>query len=96
MLPRSVRTYVAVTVVIAAVMLASQDWAAFLSLSREAALGFAALLFLSILAEVTSAYSYSVGPAGGKHSLVFLPLVASVLIFGPVPGLLLIHWLRRR
>ncbi|MEX1256798.1 MAG: HD-GYP domain-containing protein [Gemmatimonadota bacterium] len=82
---RPIQIYVGATVAIALVVLQLLDWSALLDLPQDALVGLAALTFLGFFSEA-SAFTYKMGSSGGSSSLVFLPLVAAMILFGPVPA----------
>jgi putative nucleotidyltransferase with HDIG domain len=82
---RPIHLYVGATVAVALVVLQVLDWTALIELPQDALIGLAALTFLGFCSEA-SAFSYKMGSSGGSSSLVFLPLVAAMILFGPVPA----------
>ena len=86
---RAIKVYVGFTVVLALGTVAIQDWAVLADASDPTDwLGFSVLLVLGLLSEAAT-LSISVGKqTGSTSSIIFLPLLASVLIFGPVPTVL--------
>ncbi len=85
---RAIRVYVGFTVVLAIGIFSIQDWATLADLRPYDWLGFSVLLVLGLLSEAAT-LSISVGKqAGSTSSIIFLPLLSSVLIFGPVPTVL--------
>jgi putative nucleotidyltransferase with HDIG domain len=87
---RAIHFYVLATVLVALALILTLDWGSLEALPRSALTGFVALTALGLFSEASSAFSYRVGPEGGRHSLVFLPLVAAVLLFGPTLAVLFI------
>jgi len=88
MKPSRIRIYVWFTVLIAVIAIAVQDWSVLVYLKPYDWVGFSVLLILGLLSEAAT-LSISVGrQAGSTSSIIFLPLLASVLIFGPVPTVL--------
>ncbi len=83
---RAIHAYVGATVLVSVIVLAAQDWAELSALSPSAAVGLASLVLLGLVSEA-SAFSYRLGATGGSSSLVFLPLVAAVVLFGPLPAI---------
>ncbi len=83
----SIRIYVGVVTALAMVALAFVDWASLESLDPQVWTG---LLSLIILGLVSESVSLPVKVAGneGSSSISFLPLLACVLLFGPVPALI--------
>lgn len=87
---RRVQAYVGAMCAAAGLCLAVTDWAALQSLGSESLVGLAGLLGIALLAE-SLAIGLSVGAGGtGRSSIVFLPLLASVQLFGVAAGLLLL------
>jgi len=86
---RRLQFYVGATVVIALLVIATRDWSAISELPTDALLGLMALTLLGVISEA-SAFSYKLGMSGGSSSLAFIPLVAAVVLFGPVPAVLFI------
>jgi putative nucleotidyltransferase with HDIG domain len=86
---RSIHTYVSIVVVAAVLLAVMTDWSQFLALSWPSLGGFALLAVLAIFSEV-SAFSHRIARESGTSSLVFLPLVACVLLFGPAAAVLFI------
>jgi putative nucleotidyltransferase with HDIG domain len=87
---RRVQVYVALTTVLAGVLLALQDWTPLYALSLRDYFGLIALLVLGFLAESrTLSYTIAKKP-GSTSSIGFLPLLASVLLFGPPAAVLYI------
>lgn len=87
---RPITVYVGLMVAMAFGALAIQDWSVLLNLRPIDWTGFAVLLLLGLLSE-TATLSISVGKkSGSTSSITFLPLLSSVLIFGPVPTVLFI------
>jgi len=84
---RRVQIYVVVVCAAGAVGLGLADWSALAELPRESVIGLVGLIAIALLSE-SLAIGLSVG--GGKSSITFLPLLASVQLFGPVGGLALI------
>jgi len=85
---RAIQVYVGFTVFLAFGTIAIQDWAALADLRPYDWLGFSVLLVLGLLSEAAT-LSISVGKqTGSTSSIIFLPLLSSVLIFGPVPTVL--------
>ena len=85
---RAIKVYVGFTVVLAIGIIAIQDWGHLAALQPSDWLGFSVLLALGLLSEAAT-LSISVGKqTGSTSSIIFLPLLASVLIFGPVPTVL--------
>ncbi len=81
----SIRIYVGFVTVLAGTSLYWVDWTQLSALSDH----WAGLLSLIILGLVSESVSVSIKVAGNKSSssIIFLPLLACVLLFGPVPAL---------
>ena len=86
---RRLKLYVGATVAIALLVIVTLDWSAISELPTTALLGLLALTLLGVVSEA-SAFSYKLGSSGGSSSLAFIPLVAAVVLFGPVPAVLFI------
>jgi hypothetical protein len=86
---RRVRLYVAATWLAAIVCLAVTDWGFLLSLPSESQIALAWLIGIALLSE-SLAIAVSIGNGGSSTSSVaFVPLLASVQLFGPAGGILL-------
>jgi len=86
---RRVRIYVGLMWVAAAACLAWADWSGLGALPARSMFGLAGLIGVALLSE-SMAIGLSVGNSrGGRASITFLPLLASVQLFGPVGGLIL-------
>ena len=83
----SIRIYVALVTALAAASFLFVDWVSLAPLGEDVWTG---LLSLIILGLVSESLSLSVKVAGnrGSSSITFLPLLACVLLFGPVPALI--------
>jgi putative nucleotidyltransferase with HDIG domain len=87
---RSIHSYVGLMVLAAVSLLVFADWSTFASFpSRQLITGFGLLTLLGLLSEAT-AFSHRIARESGNSSLVFLPLVACVILFGPAAGMLFI------
>ena len=88
---RRVHAYVAIMCVAALICLIRTDWGVIASLPRESAIGLLGLLGVAVLSE-SLAIGLNLGSGGGgrSSSITFLPLLASVQLFGVAGGLLLI------
>ena len=84
---RRVYAFVGMTCVSAFLCLALTDWNSLITLPRSGLIGLAGLIAIALLSE-SVAIGLSVG--GGKSSITFLPLLASVQLFGPAGGISLI------
>jgi putative nucleotidyltransferase with HDIG domain len=84
---RRVHIYVAAICVLALALLVTTDWTEVTSLPRSSLFGLAGLIGIALLSE-SLAIGLSVG--GGKSAITFLPLLASIQLFGPVGGIVLI------
>ena len=83
----SIRIYVALVTALAATSFIFVDWVSLAPLGEDVWTG---LLSLIILGLVSESLSLSVKVAGnrGSSSITFLPLLACVVLFGPVPALI--------
>ncbi len=79
---RLVHLYVAATCAASLVALALTDWTALAHLGSSSLLGFLALLVMALLSE-SLAVRLNVGETAGNSSVTFIPLLASVQLFGP-------------
>ncbi len=84
-----IRIYVGVMVAIAAILTLLADWSQFVALSGSSLGGFVLLTGLALFSEI-SAFSHRIARESGNSSLVFLPLVACLLLFGPAAAVLFI------
>lgn len=82
MQPRAIHLYVGAMCAGAIVALAYQDWHNLFFLSRPDLYGFVALFILGLLSEA-SAFRFKVGSGAADSSIIFIPLLASILLFGP-------------
>ncbi len=83
----AIRIYVGVVTALAAVSLLFVDWVSLWSLDQDVWTGLFSLIILGLVSE---SLSLSVKVAGnrGSSSITFLPLLACVLLFGPVAALI--------
>jgi len=87
---RVVHIYIAAMCLAAVAALSRVDWAAFATLSLASAVGLAVLVGMAVFSE-GAAVRLSVGGQGsGSTSVTFIPLLASVQLFGPSAAVLLI------
>ena len=85
---RRLQVYVALMWLVGAVCLATTDWASLLELPRSGLLGLAGLVAIALMSE-SLAIGVSVGVTGSSTaSVAFVPLLASVQLFGPAAGVL--------
>lgn len=68
--------------------LAATDWASVASLPPGGVRGLVALAFMSVLSE-SLAVRLTMGKSAGNSSITFIPLLASVQLFGPAAAVLL-------
>jgi hypothetical protein len=80
---KAIQTYVAFVVLMAAAILGGQDWSVLTQFPWVSVVGFLALVVLGVLSE-SWALTITVGRSAGGSSITFLPLLASILLFGPV------------
>jgi len=86
---RGIHLYVGATVLLSLMLIATQDWGSLSNFPVSAAVGLGSLVLLGLISEA-SAFTYRLGASGGSSSLVFLPLVAAVVLFGPTAAICLI------
>jgi putative nucleotidyltransferase with HDIG domain len=86
---RRVRIYVGVMCLAAAAGAMLTDWSSLARLPQDALVGLAGLTVIALLSE-SLAIRLSVGSSAGSASITFLPLLASVQLFGQAAGLVLI------
>ncbi len=84
---RLVHLYIAAMVAAAVAALALADWQPLLHLGMGSLLGLAALLGMAIASE-SLAIRLNVGETASSSSITFIPLLASVQLFGPAAGVL--------
>lgn len=82
-----VQRYVTSIMALAVLCLVVTDWGSLVALPAPALLGLAGLISIALFSE-SLAIGLSVG--GGSSSITFLPLLASVQLFGPAAGVALI------
>ena len=87
---RRVQVYVGLMTLLAGGSLAVQDWSLFQVLDLKDLTGFASLLVLGVLAESRTLSITVAKKPGSTSSIGFIPLLACVLLFGPVLTLLYI------
>jgi putative nucleotidyltransferase with HDIG domain len=85
---RLVHLYVAGMVVTALVALAITEWRPLLNLGIAGSVGLIVLLGMAIASE-SLAIRLNVGETASSSSITFIPLLASVQLFGPAAGVLL-------
>jgi len=82
-----VRAYVLAICTAGATCLIFTDWASLGALPSESLMGLAGLVGVALLSEILA---IGIGTsAGGNSSITFLPLLASVQLFGPAAGVVL-------
>src|SRR5690606_9794003 len=84
---RLVTRYVWTVTALAAVAAVLSDWTAVSALTLSDGAGLLGLIAVGMLSE---AMSVGLGAGSSTSSIVFLPLLASVQLFGPAAGLILI------
>lgn len=84
---RKIHLYVGLICGLALVALALQDWSLLPELASEHAGGFAVLLVLGLLSE-SMIVKYSGSWKGATHTITFIPLLCTVILFGPAVGAL--------
>lgn len=85
--PKPIHLYVGVMALLAAVAVAQVNWYSLEGLGLEHLKGFLVLLGLGLISE-HQAVRTVVGDRGGSHSITFIPLSASVVLFGPAAPVL--------
>lgn len=85
---RRLNAYVIAMVLAACVMLRLTDWSTLAELPAPAMTGWLGLILIGVLSEGL-AIGLSVG-GSSTSSIVFLPLLAAVQLFGPAPALVLV------
>lgn len=85
---RKVHAFIAAICVAATAVVAVADWAGFGSLTRDSLTGFVALVAIGMFSEAM-AIRISYGKSAGNTSITFIPLLASVQLFGPASAILL-------
>jgi hypothetical protein len=99
MKPKSIEIYVGLTTVLTVVVLWVLDWSSLagfihsygdLGWSRNPVLGLLALFALGLIAESLTLTITVVKSAGSTSSIIFLPLLVSIVLFGPWPTVLFI------
>ena len=84
---RRVQAYVGTMIAAAMLCLLLTDWGSLIALPSSSLVGLAGLIGIALFSECL-AIGLSVG--GGSSSITFLPLLASVQLFGPAAGVALI------
>lgn len=84
--PSGIELYVAAICLLAGGLLFSADWGSLLQLGTGGFWGFGALLVLGLLAE-QQALTIKIGRIAGGSSVIFLPLLTIVLLFGATAAL---------
>ncbi|MDP2857811.1 MAG: hypothetical protein Q8P50_07535, partial [Bacillota bacterium] len=83
-----VRAFVAAVFAAAMICLAATDWGALVRLDTGSAIALAALVGMGLLSE-SLAIRLQVGRDAGNTSITFIPLLASVQLFGPAAAIVL-------
>ena len=83
----SIRMYVGFVTALTAASLFLVDWTSLDVLSTEAWTGFLSLIILGLVSESVS-LPIRIGANESSSSISFLPLLACVLLFGPVPAII--------
>jgi putative nucleotidyltransferase with HDIG domain len=83
---RGIHLYVATTVIVALALFAGQDWAVLDYLDTREVVG---LLALAVLGVASEAVAIKIRVAASQSSLTFIPVLATVLLFGPSLGVAL-------
>jgi putative nucleotidyltransferase with HDIG domain len=84
---KAINVYVALIVAAALATLPLVPWDSLWSLWEEGLWGFVAFTLFGILAESLT-LRFTVAKGGGQTSIAFLPLWASIVLFGPAPTIL--------
>lgn len=77
-----IHIYVGLVCVAAIAAMPIVPWTDLLHMPADSSVAFAVLMILGLISERLTVAT-SVGQSGGTHSVVFIPLLASVLLFGP-------------
>lgn len=85
---RKVEIYVVLMVIVATIAFVTRDWSQVTSLGFDFFSGFGVLLFLGLISESLTLPITIGKKSGSTSSVIFLPLLASLLLFGPVPTVL--------
>jgi putative nucleotidyltransferase with HDIG domain len=84
---RRVQAYVITMCLAAAFCLVYTDWASLAGLPRDSLIGLGGLVAVAVFSEILA---IGIGTStGGNSSITFLPLLASVQLFGPPAGVVL-------
>ena len=84
---KAIHAYVAFVCVSATLLLLTQDWSILSDLARRDWQGLLVLFALGLLSESLTV-RFAGARGGGTHTITFIPLLASVLLFGPAVGVL--------
>lgn len=80
--PTPINVYIGATTLLAVLVASSVDWTSLTSLATPHIRGFLVLLGLGLLTEHQSVRTV-LGDRRGSHSITFIPLSTSVILFGP-------------
>jgi putative nucleotidyltransferase with HDIG domain len=86
---RAIKYYVGLTAILAIGAVLVQDWSVFAGFTRTDLIGFSVLLTLGLLAESHTLPITLGRRSGSTSSIIFVPLLASILLFGATPTVLL-------
>ena len=80
--PQPIQLFITFTVILAALVGSLVDWMSLAQLPLDHKAGFLVLLALGLLSE-HQAVKTALGEHWGSHSITFIPLSTSVVLFGP-------------
>lgn len=80
--PKPIQVFITFTVIVAALVGSIVDWGSLAQMPVEHQIGFLVLLGLGLLSE-HQAVKTALGEHWGSHSITFIPLSTSVVLFGP-------------
>ena len=86
---RLINLYLAATFIAALVALGLTDWSSLATLENGSVIAFGALVAMAIMSEGL-AVGMSVGKGAGNTSVTFIPMLASVQLFGPAAAIILL------
>ena len=89
MVERRLKAYMGSMHLAAFVAVLVTDWDVLGALPRDVMLGWLGLILMGVVAEAL-AIRLSVGAAASTSSIVFLPLLAALQLFGPAPAVILV------
>jgi len=86
---RLIHLYLAAIFIAALVSLGLTDWGSLAALEHGSAIAFGVLVLMAIMSEGL-AVGMSVGKGAGNTSVTFIPMLASVQLFGPAAAIILL------